>query len=55
MRKPRQSDAPPEPTPPGGRALGRARQFAASRGLPEPEPTIAPAHPAKKPARKTAR
>jgi hypothetical protein len=38
MRKPKPdtslTDA--EPAPAGGRALGRARQFAQSRGLPEP-------------------
>ena len=41
MRKPKPAttadDAPP---PAGGRALGRARQFALSRGLPEPTPGI---------------
>ena len=41
MRKPKPAnpanDAPP---PAGGRALGRARQFALSRGLPEPTPGV---------------
>ena len=38
MRKPKpeKSPADAEPAPAGGRALGRVRQFAQSRGLPEP-------------------
>ena len=48
-----------EAAPPGGRALGRARQFALSRGLPAPQvegvdtTTAAPAKPVTKKARKT--
>ena len=38
MRKPRPDGAPADdtPTPEGGRALDRAKQFAKSRGLPLP-------------------
>ncbi|WP_372525557.1 hypothetical protein [Piscinibacter sp.] len=47
-----------EAAPPGGRALGRARQFALSRGLPAPQvegvdTAAAPAKPVTKKARKT--
>ena len=39
MRKPVTPGSTPEPDPPeGGKALGRARQFAQSRGLPAPTP-----------------
>jgi len=41
MRKPKPATTADEtPPPPGGRALGRARQFALSRGLPEPTPMV---------------
>jgi hypothetical protein len=57
LRMPPSSKAkPPSPKPPpagrsadkGGGALGRARQFAASRGLPPPEVDAAKPAPAKK-------
>jgi hypothetical protein len=46
MRKPNKPGTPPGPAdrddaPPGGRALGRARQFALSRGLLPPSPPAA--------------
>jgi hypothetical protein len=46
MRKPKKPGAGPGPAdgddaPPGGRALGRARQFALSRGLTPPNPPAA--------------
>ena len=36
MKGPTPPGTPPKPEPPGGRAFGRARQFAQSRGLPAP-------------------
>ena len=36
MRNPKTDDKTDDATPPGGRALERARQFAESRGLPPP-------------------
>jgi hypothetical protein len=46
MRKPKKPGTPPGPAdrddaPPGGRALGRARQFALARGLLPPSPPAA--------------
>ena len=57
MRRPKTPGSPDEPTPPGGRALGRSQQFALSRGLPVPaaEPAPAPAKPPKKPAKTAAK
>ena len=41
MRKPKPARTADDASPPaGGRALGRARQFALSRGLPEPTPVV---------------
>ena len=40
MRKSKPDQIADAPAPAGGRALGRARQFALSRGLPEPTPMV---------------
>jgi hypothetical protein len=52
MRKPTPDDKPADnaPPPPGGRARGRADQFARSRGLPVPPETPADTTDAPSPA-----